>query len=312
MRRGYGFKVEATPFDELRVVIPVRLVGATFSGSTIDNNFWTVTTGSVSGSAIQSNNQIILTTGSAINGSCALQSTRNGRYVGGSANRYRAQIRLNDLGSANNIRRWGIFDGSDGAYFKLSGSTLFVCTMKGGFETAVESSLWNGNTTVPNLVSVTTYEIYPTNAKVYFVISGTMVHTASFMTDTWSNTSNLNVRMDTTNSGSSVSQNNIECRVATIYRLGNETTVPTYKHISGASTNILKYAPGTLHKITINTPGTLCTVYDGVSASGNVIGIVDTSKATGNTGTLTYDCPFFVGLTVVTTGASSDLSIIYE
>jgi hypothetical protein len=144
------------------------------------------------------------------------------------------------------------------------------------------------------------------------VILGNLVHTASFPTNTWTNTSNFNIRADTINSGSASSQNNLECRVSTLYRLGNEITVPIYKHISGATTSVLKYAAGTLHKITINAPGTLCTIYDGTSVTGNVIGIVDTNKTTGNTGTLSYDCPFFNGLTIVTTGAGSDLTIVYE
>ena len=308
----YGFSVECTPMDELRVVTPVRLAGATFSGSTLDTNFWTVTTGSVSGSAIQESSQIILTTGSAINGSVILQSTRVGRYVGGSANRYRAQIRLGDTGNPANSRKWGLFTATDGAYFKFSGSSIYACTLKNGTETPVISNLWNTSTTLPVLTNVNSYEIYYTNAKVYFVIAGVLMHTASFPASTWSANLNLGVRMENTNSGSAAAQNILEARVATVYRLGQEQTAPIYKHLTGATTMVLKYAPGTLHKIIVNTAGTLCTIYDGASAAGNVIGILDTNKTSGTIGSIAYDVPFFTGLTFVTTGATTDLTIVYE
>lgn len=124
----YGWVVEATPMDELRVINPVRLAGATFVGTTVDTNFWTVTNAN-GGTTTQASGAVTLKTNTTLNGSTILQSVRKGRYTGGSANRFRAQVELGDVGVSGNVRRWGCFDGTDGAYYKLSGTTLYACTM---------------------------------------------------------------------------------------------------------------------------------------------------------------------------------------
>ena len=266
----YGWDIENTPLNEGRFIIPQRLVGAVFSGSTIDPNFWTVTSGSVSGSAVQSGNQIILSTGSATNGTCVVQSVRVARYIGGSSNRYRAQIRLSDSGIAGNSRRFGMFDSVDGAYYKVSGTTMYACTMKGGVESAISASNWNVSTASPTLTNVNSYEIYQTNANVYYSVAGNLVHTASFPINTWSNVSHFPARMDTTNTGIT-SQNNIECRVATIYRLGALQTQAMSNYTSGTTAGkILKYGAGNLQKLVFGSlaSGAVVTLYDGVNTGG--------------------------------------------
>lgn len=304
----YGWGVENTPMDEMRVVTPVRLAGSTFVGNTIDSNFWT-TTSANGGTWLQSACQITLSTKTtSANGSIAIQSVANARYTGGSCNRYRAQIRLGDTGATNNARRWGMFNSTDGAYFKLNGTTLYACTRKNNIETAVASTSWNGNRTVPTLTDVQAYEIYITNAKVYFSIAGILRHTASFSTTTWTNTTNLPVRADNTNSSGLSTNHTIDIRVATIYRLGQELTSPRYKYIGSNSTNVLKQNSGRLHAVVnTNNAGTI-TVYDNTAGSGTQIAVIDATKVLG---TITFNVSFFVGLTVVT--ASGALcTVIYE
>lgn len=309
MKDQYGFTVEATPMDELRVANPVRLAGSTFIGTTLDTNFWTATLLN-SATAPQANGEVVLTSGTNSAGSAVLQSVRHGRYVGGNCNRYRGQIQFSDTGKASNTKRWGMFDGTDGAYFKLAGTALSVNTMKGGSETSVASASWNGSTTTPTLTNVNSYEIYVTSSKVYFVIAGVLVHTVSAAAATWAATLSLPVYADNINAGNTTNTT-MSIRVNTIYRLGELETAPTYKHISTNTTTVCKYGPGDLHRITMNNPtNAAITVYDNTAASGTVIAIINPGSS-ATPFSLEYSLPFQIGLTIVTAG-SPDLTVVYE
>jgi len=305
---GYGWSVEATPMDELRVANPVRLVGSTFSGSTIDPTFWSIV--SASATATQTGGEIILASTTSGSGSVVMQSVRRGRYVGGNSNRYRAQIQLSDTGKTNNTKKWGMFDGVDGCYFKLSGSSMSVCTMKNSSETPVASASWNGSTTLPTLTNCNSYEIYITNSKVYFVIAGTLVHTTSAPTATWTATTTLPVRAENINSGNT-ENTTINIRVNTIYRLGQLQTQSTYRHVTSASATICKYGAGTLHRIVVNNPSNnSCTIYDNFTDSGSAIAVINPGNGTLPF-TLEYNVPFSLGLTVVPAG-TMDLTVVFE
>lgn len=307
----YGFVVECTPMDELRTVIPIRLVGATFVGTTLDTNFWTSAILN-SASIAQANNQVVLTSGTNTAGSITLTSTRTARYTGGSANRYRAQIQLSNTGTASNSRKWGVRNSTtDGAYFELDGTTMYIVTLKTGAATRVASTSWNESTTVPTLTSINSYEIYWTNSKVYFVIAGVLMHTVSASTATWSDTTNFQVFAQNVNAGSSTSVT-ISIRVNTIYRLGNLETNPVYYHLSGnAATHTLKLGPGILHKIIFNnTGGTDITIVDNVTGTTPVIGIITTTTAA--IGEWDYSIPFNTGLILITIGNGLDATVVYE
>jgi len=306
---GYGFSVEATPMDELRTVEPIRLVGAVFIGTTIDPNFWTSTVAN-SATNTQGNNKIVMASGTNSAGSAILQSVAKARYTGGSANRFRAQLQFSDLGKTDNVKKWGIFDGTDGAYFKLSGTTVSACTLKGGQETAVPSSTWNGSTSLPTITNIQSYEIYLTNAKVYFIMAGTLMHTVLATDDTWADTSVLPIRFSNVNSGNTTNTT-MSVRVATIYRLGKLETAPRYAHISTATTSILKYGPGMIHQIIVNNPtNNAITVYDNTAASGAVIAIIDPDSG-ATPFVLDYHVGFQNGLTIVTAG-TPDMTVVYE
>lgn len=301
----YGFEVECTPMDELRVAQMVRLVGATFVGTTIDPNFWTSTVGGTTGSNTQANTEITLSTGTNAAGSAILQSARRARYIGSASNRFRAQIRLNNVGIADNSRKWGAFDGTDGAYFELDGTTLYAVVLKASTPTRVDITASAGT-----LTNNQSFEIYYTNGKVYFTIGGTLVHTHVASATSWASTLNLPVRLSAVNAGSTTDCT-IVARVATIVRFGHLSTETMYGRITTAATTVFKYAPGRLHRITLNNPGgTLITVYDNTSAAGSVIAIIN-APATANPVTLVYDIPFSNGLTVVSTG-TWDATIVFE
>lgn len=306
---AYGFSVENTPMDEMRTISPVRLVGSNFVGTVIDPNFWTPTVVN-SSTATQANGQLTLASGTNAAGAITVQSFRSARYVGGSSNRYRGLIQLGDTGTNGNARRWGAFDGTNGAFFRISSSTLSACTMIGGVATCTNSSSWNGAQTVPTMTSCNTYEIYYTNKNVYYIINGTLAHTASFPANPWTATMNLPARVDNTNTSNTTSVT-LKCRVQTIYRLGELLTAPIYKRISTATTTICKYGAGVLHHIVINNPtNNTITVYDNTAGSGTAIAII-APGALGTPISLDYEVPFFTGLTIVTAG-TPDLTIVYE
>ena len=313
LKDQYGFTVEATPFDELRVAEPSRLVGTIFEGATLDTNFWT-SAPVANGTATVGSGILSLATTADSGSSSVVQSVRTGRYIGGHGNRFRAQIRVGDVTTTNNVRRWGIFTtgaGSNGTFFEEANGALSVVTRKNNSDTPVASASWNGNTTVPTLTNVQTYEIYYTNKKVYFVINGTLMHTVTATTATWSNVKTYPIRFENTNTGVGTVET-LEVWSATIARLGKIQTAPQFKYITGEATTVCKLGAGTLHTIVINKAGTLCTIYDQTSGAVPVIGIIDTNKTTGTIGSIIYDCPFFTGLTIVTTGAGSDITVIYE
>ena len=306
----YNFVAAGTPNDELRVVSPVRLVGSTFAGTTVDTNFWTVST-TTSGTAVQANGEVVLGCGASATGAVIFQSNRKARYVGGSANRYRAQIQFGDNGVANNVKRWGLFDGTDGVYFMLSGTSCYIATRRGGVETGVISTAWNGSTTLPTFTNCSTYEIYINNRRVHFVISGVLVHTVDSIAQTWTATTTLPSRVDNTNVGS-VTNSNVNVRVQTVYRLGEVETLPTYKTINSATTTICKRGAGNLHRIIFNTPtAASVSIWDSVGTTGTAsIGIIIPPSGAVPFD-LDYHIPFQDGLTILTAG-SPNLTVVYE
>ena len=302
----YGWELEFTPMNELRTVTPYRLVGTTFIGTTIDPNFWTSTLAN-NGTATQEHCQISLGSSTTNNGSSILQTTRKARYLPGSANRFRGVIQLGDTGVVGNTRRWGMFDGTDGAYFELAGKTLSACVMKGGVRTLVA-------VLTPTYVmdtNVNTYEIYITNSKVYFAYNHYgLVATYNASITTWADTTNLTARIDNINSGSTTNST-ISVRVASIYRLGEIETAKQYGRVTTAATYNFKYGAGLLHRITLNNPaGTLITVYDDTAGTSNILAVIN-SPAQANPVTLEYGINFNNGLKIVSTG-TWDATIIYE
>ena len=103
---SYSFDAENTPTGEQRFTEPIRLVGAAFEGTTIDTNFWSTGQSGIGAAISQIGSKLMLTSGTNTS-SVFCYSVRRGRYIGGSANRYRSVIQ-NDVGVSNNTRRWGV------------------------------------------------------------------------------------------------------------------------------------------------------------------------------------------------------------
>lgn len=311
----YGWTGDATPNSEIITTEKVRLVGTIFNGATVDSSFWTsdVSTGTVT----QASSELVLTSGTANAHYARVYSVRRANWVTGTSNKFRAQMRVGSS-DADVTVRFGVGYGAtmptvtDGAYFKFVGSTVSVNTMANTSETSVASASFNGTYSAPTLTNNNTYEILYTLGKVYFLINNVIIHTATFSTTHWtSNTTNFHAFADVVNTGDSAAIAHT-FRMINIARLGNMLTMPQYRHIAGAATTVCKLGGGMLHNIIINQAGTLCTIYDQTSGAVPIIGIVDTNKTTGTIGAINYECPFFNGLTIVTTGAGTDITVVYE
>ena len=305
-----GYLSYNTPLNEKVVTEPTRVIGSQFSGTTIDPNFWTSTTAN-SATVTQANNEITLVSGVDAAGSAQLHSFRKARVIAGISQQWRGAIQLNNTGIANNVRRWGIAWGAtmptitDGAYFKLNGTTFQIATLKGGVETAVSSGAFYTVTT-----NATTYEIFYTQNSVKFVIGGVPIHTVSASVATWTNEIVQHCYISNINSGNTTSVN-IEARFSVVRRFGKEDSVPTFARISTATTTILKYGSGSLKTIVVNNPtNNNITVYDNTAASGTGIAIINPGSSS-TPFDLMYEVPFQNGLTIVTAG-TADLTIIYE
>lgn len=85
----------------------------------------------------------------------------------------------------------------------------------------------------------------------------------------------------------------------------------SYTRITGATTVVVKNSPGRLNKVVINRPtnGT-ATIYDNTAGSGTIIASVTFANGVAPT-FLEYDLNFNTGLTIVTTGANTDITITY-
>lgn len=319
------FDLEAivSPTNALKTASSVRLAGSTFTGSTLDGSFW-ATTSAAGGTATLDTpptGQITLKTNGTANGSVIVNSQRVARYTGANANYFRGVLNTPAITGAN-IRRWGAFDASDGYFFEYDGATLRVVARKNTTDVPVASGSFNGqlgNTYVIG-TGATTYEIYWTNSKAYFLIGGKLIHTITGSLTPSVGTPHLKIGLQCTNTTGNTNNNILECRVASISRLGNLLTQPQSARISSNTTTNLKYGPGNLHSIVFGKLGTganVVTVYDGNGGAGTILHVSTMTKSTQASDipfSLDFKgMPFFTGLSIVTTtGTAGDFTVIYE
>lgn len=318
---GYlGSEVEITPMGDMRVQSPTRLVGTIFSGTTLDTNFWTTSLAGA-GSATLSGGEVSLSTGTpTANGSAQLNSIRTARYVAGNSNYFRAQVKCPAVSTTigSNVRRWGAYNTTDGYFFELDGATgdLSVVCRKGSSDAnKIATGSFNGSWGSEYAIdtNINTFEIYWTNKTAWFVVNDQVLHKFTGTTTTLVGTPSLPIRAETINSSGETAANTLSVRVASISRMGGLKTAPIYRNITGPlGATVLKYGPGCLHKIVINAPinGATVSVYDALTAT-NPIALITYPNGT-SPGAFVYDLDFYTGLTVVTTGAAQNVTIVYE
>jgi len=318
MEDKYGFGVENTPTDEMRVITPYRIVGATFTGTVLDPNFWTASLGT-GGAATVGGAQLIVSTGDAVaNNSVVVTSAKTARYVGGSASRFRSIFRIPDSGVANNTRRIGAFTTTDGAFLELSGTTFKIVTRKDSVDTAVSNGSFNGQLGLGIIIdtNVHTWEIYWQNSKTIFTVDGSVIHTVFATTNTWSSHLDLPIRIENTNSGGLQTNVSLNVRTATIHRLGASSTQPISKYQAGTTAGVvLKYGPGNLHGIAISgvNNNAVVTLYDNTAVPGTIIWSTGTMGANAVPFDIDFKgLAFSIGLTLVISGANANATVMYE
>lgn len=84
-----------------------------------------------------------------------------------------------------------------------------------------------------------------------------------------------------------------------------------FKYIAGAATTVVKASTGNLHRISIleGSGGNTATIYDNAVGPGIIIAVLNVSSLLG---TLEFGGIFNNGLTIVTTGADTKLSVVFD
>ena len=213
--------------SELRVASATLLIGNEQTGSTLDTNMWnTVVSGS--GTSAVSGGQNTLSTGTTSNSSAFLGSLLRGRFLTGTVNAFVGGVKLGDTGVANNVRRWGAYDSSDGVYFVLNGTTIGIGIRSSSSDTVVTSL--NGSRAFILDTNYHSYEIQWSSNLVYFYQDGNLIHTYKTTTAPLATTSSFKLGFETTNSGGSTTNAQLYVRGSSIMRYGQAIARPRYFH----------------------------------------------------------------------------------
>jgi hypothetical protein len=288
------------------------LAGTSFVGGTKDTNFWAEVSSS-SGAVTQVTGTVNLYTGASANGVVQYQSVRSARLVPGAENTMTTMVRMGDTGTANNIRNWGVFTGSDGMFFQLSGTNVNIVTRSNSIDVQVPQANWNVSTAFTLDTNYHRYAIRYNTYDVHFYIDEVLKHTFSPTTASAVSNFNLPIAFQNNNSNGSTTNVNMYTNTAAIFRAGPVNTESKYQFLSGALSQTLKYGAGRLRKVIIGASANgSVTLYDNTAASGLVIAVLNTNAA-GNPQPfyLDFDSPFSIGLTAVVVGANF-ATVIYE
>lgn len=305
--------------NALKVESTTRLSGPNFTGSTFDTNFWTETNAN-GGTNTVANMMCLMQTNTTANGSSSFISVRTGRFMFACPNIYRRAGRFLDTGTTNNKRKFGVYDSvsGDGFFFQLNGTTFSIGYQRGGAaESLVNSGSFNGDGTGSGGTftvdtNVHAYEIHYFVMKVEFYIDGVLKHTLTPTTTTLTAKLTLPIYEANINSGGSTTNVQMEVWNVSILRIGKEDHSTITKNISGAATTVLKYGAGHIDSLVIGSTvaGTI-TIYDNTAASGTILATITTINNV-SIGAILQNCKFYTGLTVVTSVAGHNVTVIYE
>ena len=302
--------VWVNPTNELAISPVYRMVGTAFEGTILDGNFWTPTYDvGPRGTITQANGAITLQTSAAANSFAKYVSVRKARFVPGSAQLFTAGMGASSDPIAGNTRRMGAYDTTSGFFFELGGTTFSVGTRKATADTLVSSGSFNGNLGVSWTPTIGTYykmQIEMTPLAAIWYIDGTRLH--SIKSPNLSDTLTLPITIENINVANTTDIDFV-CVGAYIARQGELHTNSVYHFANGASTAVLKYGAGVLHRVTITDNDGDLTAYDAVSAvGGKEITIIDGAKTVG---TMEFGAPFSDGLYIVST-SNTKMTVIYE
>lgn len=320
--RGIVYDYE---FDETVTVLPqIRDLAVAQRTSLIADNFrqaggldtqtWTpAVTGS--GTAAITNGRLQLSTGTTANSTAKVTSTPLGRFMSGSLQVFRVGIKLANGGVANNKVRWGVYTDTSGYFYELDGTTLYAVSRRAGTDTRVAAANWNTISTFTVQVAggSNRYEISYFGNTAYFLVNGETHHVMSGEVGGLPRTNETNFpnRFENINSGGSTTNVDLIVTGTSQQRYGPDRTEPRYLRILGAATTVVKGDSGNLHRIIVGngSGANTVTAYDNTAASGTVISVLNVNKLQGN---VDYLCNFYNGLTIVTIGADTDITVVWD
>lgn len=317
-RAGPNFGLFYSTDNEMMIAGRVNVARAESTG-VFDTAFWT--TGHIgSGSAVHTNGELVIAPGGTANSRSQITSALRNRQMSGTTQMMICVVRLSDLGTSNNIRRWGVYDDNDGYFFELNGSTFSVGSRKSGVDTLVPYSSWNGPAKsggffdpATDLTFMNQFNLFFGGLSMRWQINGRVAHGIGTKTLTSPLTSVLTLpfRHESINSAGQTANAQIFGRGMSFHRISPMDVSPRYVHTTAAATTVIKQGPGTFRRVVINNPGLLtgtATFYDNTAGSGTVIAIIGNP---GSAAHIEYGLEFSTGLTVVTSSAN-DLTIIYD
>jgi hypothetical protein len=296
---------------ELRTSHIFRLCGRGFEGTVIDSNYWasTVVTG---GTAVQANGIVSLKTTTASGSSSKIVSSDIARYVSSASNIFRWTGRFTTAGVANNTRRLGAYDSNNGFFVQLNGTTFSIVSRKATVDTSI--TVFNGNLGTSYTMDTNThaFEIVYGVGTIEWYIDGTLLHKLFSATDPLTAMYSFPCTFENINTGVVTGSPQLDCRGASISRLGEFDTAPASAIINTATTTVLKLTSGVLKRILYTAPvnSSTITIYDNTAGTGTRISYVAPPNGIAPF-ELNFDLPFNVGLAIVSIGTGT-WTIIYE
>ena len=268
-----------------------------------------------SGSVVQAGGLLTLRTGITANSSAQYQTVNPARWASGQENTFRSVHKCLPLGTPNNVRRWGVFSSTDGFFFQLDNTGFSTVTRIGGVDILTPQTSWSIVPTITLDTNFHIWEIKMSFADVHWIIDHLMVNTFPIYGSNVipSSTLNLPITITNANSGGGIADVSLSVATAFVMRAGNLENEVMHANLVGAQTKTLKYEGGKLHRVISNAiGGASATIYDNTVASGNKIATISLGSGSNSPFSLDYRCPFYNGLTIVTTGSGTDITVIYE
>ena len=316
----YGTQNYIAPNGELVALPLYKLVGDAFALANLDNVMWLSSLAN-GGTAVVTGGELVISTNTTANGSAIVESAKTARFIGLGPNKFRSLIQLADGGTANNVREWGVdlaVTNTDGAFFRMSGTTFSVVTRKGSADTVVSNGSFNGqygSTYTFNTLSHN-YEVIYQPRQVVFIIDNKILHTVTASSGPWTNTLHLHAHLSSINSGGSTTNVQLKARLAVIARFAIPEAQPTaYFQVGTTAGVVLKIGPGDLHGLNLSAIANNAQVilYDNTAASGTIL--YDTGTMPANTTPLAIEMHgigFNTGLTLVIATAAANAQVIYD
>lgn len=154
-------------FGALKTSSVIPVLKGNFSGSSLDPALWDNTTAN-GGNVVVEDGVGKLKTSTNTAGSVKLFSVRPGRFEAGQVTTYQSGV-MAGVGVADNTRRWGLMtaDEQNGLFFEWNGTQFRVVARKGGTDTAVSSTNFNGEKWVPGAAN-NTFRIFYSAGRAIF------------------------------------------------------------------------------------------------------------------------------------------------